>query len=261
MSTYVSQIVTDILSEVDPNRRRWDDSVVLGHLNEAVRALASAKCFARRDILVGVAGQSFYTPLAAVAQISKVWYDGTRLQGLTLGEIDQRLLSEDTAWQGNRGTPAYYCATPTGVRIAKAPSASGTALTFVGTPAVSANDGVSVPGDRMWSALNGTTKVHFQPGDGLCTNAETATNNIWVEYFYHPRRVDLMMQVHERLELALLNYGLYKTLRTSRDSIDVARRTDAFALWNEEKARLIAESSEHQQTAETSVRTSIINEF
>ena len=259
MGVTVGALITKVQEEIDPRKRRFGDARVLAYLNEAVSILGDEKVFKRRDILIAVSGQSFYATHVEVRQIDKVWFNRARLRVAELESLDRRL---GAAWQDSTSsTPAYYVPTATGVRISKTPGVSGTALTWDSAVSITSTAGKSVVGNRKWSGKDGTTLKHFDPGDGVCTNSETAKNNVWVDYWYRPEPVTQNMSIARGRELALQNFALYRCLRSSRDAAMISRRKDAYDQWDDQRLKLIAQASDVALSAEHQYRTDISAAF
>lgn len=236
----VSDLVARVLVDIsDPNQRRWTSDQVVKFINEGIRELAKREVFKRVDYLVPTANVGYYATLAECRKLLAVEYDFTPL---ATGTQDNFRDAYGSGWRDDTGTPSAFIPFKEGIQLYPIPTSAGTALTFSGSPDITETQGGKITGDGYSGALNSTTVVHFMQGDGHCTNADTAENNLRIEYAYFPRPSESTDTIPSRYADALVIYATWRTFNLSQVPEEVARSQVLSALWGQELDRLAGEN-------------------
>lgn len=231
----VSDLVAAVLIDLsDVDQQRWTSPQIVNYMNEGLRELAKECVFRRVDYQRVTANKSVYQTFAECARIGAVWFDLSEIPAA----LDNSLTGE---WRDDTGTPYAYVPLKDGVRLYPIPTVAGDAYTL-GAPTLTETQGGTIMGDGYSAALNGTTVVHFLEGDGVCTNADTATGNLRIEYAYYPQPVGATDNVPAKFATALILYALWRCFSLSEAPEEVARSQVIGPNWQREVRKLAVEA-------------------
>lgn len=246
LGVLVSAIVSRVRTELSDTGAvaRWSDATILNYLNDAIRDLAEACVFRRRDIIVPTAGRSTYAP-----HCEPVRYFGVMLSGRPLIARTESDLYHvaGSGWEGFAGTTTHYVPGEA-LRLWPAPG-TGTALTWGTAATLTENEGRGPGGSGYTSGLNGTTLVHWLPGDGVCTN-ETASGNLWIDYAYYPGELLATEKLSRRYVSAVQDYAVGLALEKSEDAGEQRTRDRALQRYYSAKEALASVQNAGRLSAE-----------